>query len=94
MSQATCHTPALPASYQFALLPDGESVLIEGRDDSAAAEAQSMINAYSKMVESQKRKTEEEKAKVEKLLLNSPDDLPDIDSQRPTYELNISRMSK
>ena len=70
LSQATCHTPALPASYQFALLPDGESVLIEGRDDSAAAEAQSMINAYSKMVETQKRKTEEEKAKVERLLLN------------------------
>lgn len=97
LSQATRQEPALPASYQFVAMPDGDSVLIEGRDDSAAAEAQSMINAYSKMVETQKRKTEEEKTKVEKLLLNmlprkTMEELQLLGSTKPESFADVSVM--
>jgi adenylate cyclase len=70
LTQKTHTALSLSASYQFKLMSDGQSVMIEGRDDSAMDEAQGMINAYSQMVERQKVEIEAEKAHVEKLLLN------------------------
>lgn len=70
VTQKTGTEPSFSASYKFRLQQDGQSVLVEGKDDSAVDEAQSMINAYSRMVEKQKQEIETEKAHVEKLLLN------------------------
>lgn len=69
-SQKTQSSTAFTASYDFRLLSDADAVLIEGRDDSSMDEAQSMINSYSRLIETQKREIEAEKANVERLLLN------------------------
>lgn len=69
-SHKTCTAPSFSALYKFRLDADGQSVLVEGKDDSAMEEAQSLINAYSKMIDKQKAEIEAEKANVEKLLLN------------------------
>lgn len=70
LTQKTLTELSFSASYQFTLMSDGESALIEGRDDSSMDEAQGMINSYSQMVEQQRAEIEAEKANVEKLLLN------------------------
>jgi len=53
-----------------ALLEDGEVVLVEGVSISKQKEAEYMLDSYSRMVERQTRALEQEKERVEKLLLN------------------------
>ena len=95
LKQATHTSHGFSASYQFTLLADGVSALVEGRDDSFMDEAQGMINTYSRMVEQQKSEIEAEKAHVEKLLLNilprkTMEDLRLFGTSEPEYFPDVS----
>ncbi len=65
----TLCAPSFAAQYFCRPRPDG-SVLVEGRSGSALEESEAMLASYSLLIEKQKRELEQEKQRVERVLLN------------------------
>jgi adenylate cyclase len=63
-------TLSVQVEIRRANLEDGDAVLAEGVNISKQKETEYMLDSYSRMVERQTRALEQEKARVEKLLLN------------------------
>jgi class 3 adenylate cyclase len=67
--QRTLCEPSFMAQYFCRPRPDG-SVLVEGRSGAALEESEAMLASYSLLVEKQKKELEQEKQRVERVLLN------------------------